>query len=106
MFCEDKLPESTGDKLTAWGDEFQLFWGNWVGLFWGVLMRWGNDSIKCLIYRRGTIFRSRLPGMLVKNAYILLENVEICGRTPNFLKVDINFAWGECTDLLTRSLWN
>ena len=27
MFCEDKLPESTGDKLTVWGDEFQLSWG-------------------------------------------------------------------------------
>ena len=27
MLCEDKLPESTGDKLTAWGDEFQLSWG-------------------------------------------------------------------------------
>ena len=24
---EDKLPESTGDKLTAWGDGFQLSWG-------------------------------------------------------------------------------
>ena len=26
MLCEDKLPESTGDKLTTWGDEFQLSW--------------------------------------------------------------------------------
>ena len=32
MLCEDKLPESTGDKLTAWRDEFQLSWGNWIGL--------------------------------------------------------------------------
>ena len=27
MLCEDKLPESTGDELTAWGDEFQPSWG-------------------------------------------------------------------------------
>ena len=24
VLCEGKLPESTGDKLTAWGDGFQL----------------------------------------------------------------------------------
>ena len=34
MLWEDKLPESTGDKLTAWGDGFQLSWGNWIGLSW------------------------------------------------------------------------
>ena len=27
MLCEDKLPESTRDKLTAWGDGFQLSLG-------------------------------------------------------------------------------
>ena len=50
-------------------------------------MYWGSDSIECLIYRRGTIFRSRLPGTLVKNVYMLLGNVEICWRILNFLKV-------------------
>ena len=84
MFCEDKLPESTGDKLTAWGDGFQLSWGNWIELSWGIFELYrGRDSIECLIYRRGTIFRPRLPGMLVKNAYMLLGNVEIYGRIPN-----------------------
>ena len=24
MLCENKLPESTGDKLSAWGDRFRL----------------------------------------------------------------------------------
>ena len=28
MLCEGKLPKSTGDKLAAWGDEFQLSLGN------------------------------------------------------------------------------
>ena len=99
MLCRDKLPESTGDKLTASGDGFQPSWGKFE-------LYWGSDSIECLIYRRGTIFRSRLPGMLVKNACILLGNVEICWRIPNFLKVDCNFAWGECIDLLAHSLGN
>ena len=68
MLCEDKLPESTGDKLTAWGDGFQLSWGSWIGLSWGSFeMYRGTDSFECLIYRRGIIFRPRLPGMLVKN---------------------------------------
>ena len=35
VLCEDKLPESTGDKLTAWGDGLQFFWGSWIGLSWG-----------------------------------------------------------------------
>ena len=68
MLYEDKLPESTGDKLTAWGDGFQLSWGklDWTFLGKFELYR-GSDSIECLIYRRGTIFRPRLPGMLVKS---------------------------------------
>ena len=70
MLCEDKLPESTGDKLAAWGDGFQLSLGNWIGLSWGSFELYrGSDSNECLIYRRGTIFRPRLPGMLVKNIY-------------------------------------
>ena len=63
MLCEEKLPESMGDKLTARGDGFQLFWGNWVGLFWGSLELYrGSDSTERLIYRRGTFFRPRLSG--------------------------------------------
>ena len=35
MFCGDKLPEFTGDKLTA-GEMIQLSWGNLqTGLSWG-----------------------------------------------------------------------
>ena len=30
----------------------------------------GSDSFECLICRQGTIFRPRLPGMLVKNICI------------------------------------
>ena len=63
----------------------------------------GSDSFECLIYRRGTIFRPRLSGMLVKNDCILLGNVEICGRMPDFLKVD-NMAWLEENILLAGSL--
>ena len=88
MLCEDKLPESTGDKLTAWGDKFQLSWGTGLDSPGEVLNCIGSNSTECLIYRRGTIFRSRLSGMLVKNICMLLGNVEICWRIPNFLKVD------------------
>ena len=55
----------------------------------------------------GNNLRLRLPGMLVKDTRILLlGNVEICGRIPNFLKFDSSFAWGECADLLAHSLGN
>ena len=61
MLCEDKLPESTGDKLTAWGDGFQLSWGSWIGLSWGsielywlcssmepTLIPWRTEQSDCL----------------------------------------------------------
>ena len=67
MLCEDKLPESTGDKLTAWGYEFQPSWGSGLDSLGEVLICWGSDSFDCLINCQGTIFRPRLPGMLVKN---------------------------------------
>ena len=41
--------------------------------------------------------------MLVRNVRILLGNVEICWRIPNFLKVD-NIAWLEEGILLAGSL--
>ena len=107
MLYEDKLPESTGDKLTAWGDGSQLSWGNWIGLYWGSFGLYrGSDSIECLIYRRGTIFRPRLPGILVKNICISCWGMLRSAGVPNFLKTDDSFAWGECTELLTHSLGN
>ena len=106
MLCEDKLPESTGDKLTAWGDGFQLSRGTRLDFLGEVLRCIGSSSTEYLIYHRGTIFRSILSGMLVKNACILLGNVGICWRIPNFLKIDNSFAWEECTDLLAHSLGN
>ena len=88
MLCKDKLPESTGDKLTAWGNGFPLFLGK---LDWTLLGKFelyrGSDSSECWIYRRGTIFRPRLSGMLVKNVYMLPGNVESCGRRPNCFKI-------------------
>ena len=87
--ARDKLPESTGNKLTAWGGEFQLSWGNWIGLSWGNFeLHSGSGSTEFLVYCRGTIFRPRLPGMLVKNTYAA-GNVE-----------------KECTDVLAHSLGN
>ena len=83
MLCEDKLPESTGDKLTAWGYEFQLSWGTRLDFPGEVLTAGGSDSFDCLINCQGTIFRSRLPGMLVKNVYTagecwdLLEDAQL-----------------------------
>ena len=71
VLCEDKLPESTGDKLTAWGDGFQLLGETGLDSPGEVLRCIGSNSTEGLIYRRGTIFRPRLPGMLVKNACIL-----------------------------------
>ena len=74
MLYGDKLPESTGDKLTAWGDDSTFPGGILIGLSWGYFeLYWGSDSIECLIYRRGTIFRSRLPGMLVTDIYAVGE---------------------------------
>ena len=37
-----KLPEYSGDKLTAWGRWTPTFLGNWMGLSWGVLNCWGK----------------------------------------------------------------
>ena len=66
-----KLPESTGDKLPAGEMDSNLPGEIWIGLYWGSFeLYWGGGSIECLIYRQGTIFRSRLPGMLVKTACI------------------------------------
>ena len=65
MLCEDKLPESTGDKLAAWGDGFQLL--GEAGLDSpGEVLRCigGSDTTECLIYRRGTTFIPRLSGTL------------------------------------------
>ena len=62
-----KLPESTKDKLPA-GEMDSNFPGEISGLDSpGEIFElcWGSDSIECLTYRRGTIFRSKLPGMLV-----------------------------------------
>ena len=92
MLCMDKLPESTGDKLTAWGDEFQLSWGIRLDSPGGSSEPcWGRDSTECLIYRRGTIFRSRLPGMLVKNICTAGEVLRSTGHSTS-LRFD-NFAW-------------
>ena len=71
MLYENKLPESTGDKLTAWEKWIPTFLGDWIGLSWGSFeLHRGSDSFECLICRWGTIFRPRLSGMLVKNVYI------------------------------------
>ena len=103
----DKLPESTGDKLTAWGDGFQLSWGNRIGLSWGNFeLHWGSDSIECLIYRRGTIFRPRLPGMLVKNICIAAGE---CLRSAGGYSISLIFddlLGEECIVLLNHSLGN
>ena len=48
MLCEDKLPESTGDKLIAWGDGFQLFLGELDWTLWGSFELRGSDSFECL----------------------------------------------------------
>ena len=48
-----------------------------IGLSWGNFeMSWGIGSAECLVYRRGIIFRSRLPGMLVMDM-CAAGNVEI-----------------------------
>ena len=48
MLYEDKLPESTGDKLAAWGDEFQLSWGTGLDSPGEVLNCGGSDPFECL----------------------------------------------------------
>ena len=45
MLCEDKLPESTGDKLTAWGDGFQLFLGKLDWTLLGNSLRYIGEEI-------------------------------------------------------------
>ena len=106
VFCEDKLPESTRDKLTAWGDEFQLSWGNWIGFSWGSFLNYiGEVTPLNVWYTAGEQSLDQdCRGSFVKNVCTLLGNVEICWRIPNFLKFDNSFAWGECTDLLAHSL--
>ena len=86
MLCEDKLPESTGDKLTAWGYGLPPSWETGLDFSGEVLIYWGSDSTECLIDHRGTIFRPRLPGMLVKNI-CCWGSIEIYGRILNFLEI-------------------
>ena len=92
MLCRGKLPESTGDKLIAWGDGFQLFLGK---LDWTLLGKFeldqGSGSIECLIYRRGKILDQDCRGCLLR-IYMLPGNVEVCWRIPNFFKFDSSFA--------------
>ena len=84
----DKLPESTGGKLIAWGMNSKFPGETGLDSLGEVLICWGSDSFESLIYRRGTIFRARLPRMLVKNiCMLLLGNVELCGRVPNFFEI-------------------
>ena len=59
----------------------------------------GSDSFEYLIYRRGTIFRPRLSGMLVKNTYAAGEMLRSTGGYPTSLRPD-NITWRECTDCL------
>ena len=53
----------------------------------------------------GNNLRSRLSGMLVKNIRILLGNVEICWRIPNFLKADCIALLGESVLTCWLTLW-
>ena len=54
----------------------------------------------------GNNLRSRLPGMLVKNVCrIMLGNVEICWRIPNFLKADRITLLGESALTCLLILW-
>ena len=91
MLCRDKLPESTGDKLTA-GEMIPTFLGE---LDWTLLGKFelyrGNDSIECLIYLRGTIFRSRLPGIFVKNIRISCWGMlRSAGDNPTSLRLIVD----------------
>ena len=53
----------------------------------------------------GNNLRSRLPGMLVKSVRILLGNVEICWRIPNFLKAASIALLGESVLAYWLTLW-
>ena len=88
VLCEEiSFQNLLGMSLTAWGIWIPNFLGklDWtlLGKFWIIPEKWLHWM---LIYRRGTIFRTRLPGMLVKNVY----------------------AAGECWDLLedTQLPWD
>ena len=81
---------------------------DWTGLFWGSfdMLPGGSDSFECLIYRRGTIFRPRLPGMLVMNIYIYAAG-EVLRSTGGYsISLRLITLLGECIDLLTHSLGN
>ena len=92
MFCGDKLPESTGDKLTARGDGFQLSWGTGLDSPGEVLNCGGSDSFECLIYCRGTILNQDCRGCLFKDIYAAGEMLRSTGGYPTSLRFD-NFAW-------------
>ena len=106
MLCADKLPESTGDKLTAWGDGFQLSWGTRLDSLGEVLNCIGEVTPLNVWYTTGEQSLGQdCRGCLLRiHVYMLLGNVGLCGRIPNLLKIDYNFARGECTDLLAHSL--
>ena len=89
---KDKLPEFTGDKLTAWGDEFHLSWGTRLGSPGEVLDCGEVIPLNVGVCRRGTIFRPRLSGMLVKNMYCCWGMLGSAGAYPISLRF-INSAW-------------
>ena len=64
----------------------------------------GSNSVECLIYRRGTIFRSRLPGMLVKNTCILRGMLSSAGGYPASLSLKIALL-GESVLTCWLTLW-
>ena len=104
---DDKLPESTGDKLPVREMDSNFPGEILIGLSWGNFeLYWGSDSIGCFDRPPGNNLRSRLSGMLVKNVRILCWGILRSAGIPNFLKADNRFAWGECTDLLAHSLGN
>ena len=80
--AEDKLPESTGDKLPTGEIDSTL-----LGRLWTVL---GNGSTGVSGIPLGNNLRLRLPGMLVgEHLYTPLGNIEICWGYPTSLRLPV-----------------
>ena len=81
---KDKLPEFTGDKLTAWGYESLTSWGTGLDSFGEVLNCGGNDSFECLYAAGEQSLDQDCRGCL----YTAVGEVfEIYGRILNFLDI-------------------
>ena len=104
MLCEDKLPESTGDKLTAWGDGSNFPGGARLDSLGEVLRCTGSNSTGCLICRRGTILAQDCRGCLLRMRIYCWRLLRSAGGYSTSLRLTVTLL-GESVLTCWLTLW-